>query len=117
MKVVIAPDSFKASLSAIEVANAIEEGFQGIFPNADFVKVPMAVGGEWLVHALVNSLDGQIINKEITGPLGAKVEGFFGLIHGGKTAVIEMAAASGLHLVSPRNSLYTTTYGGGELIA
>lgn len=73
MKVVIAPDSIKESLSAIEVANANEEGFQGIFPNADFVKVPMAVGGEWLVHALVNSLDGQIINKQITGPHGERL--------------------------------------------
>ncbi|MCM2535890.1 glycerate kinase [Neobacillus pocheonensis] len=118
MKVVIAPDSFKESLSAMEVAKAIEEGFRGIFPNAELVKVPMADGGEGLVHSLVDSLDGQIINREVTGPLGEKVEGFFGLIHDGKTAVIEMAAASGLHLVSPgdRNPLYTTTYGVGELI-
>lgn len=118
MKVVIAPDSFKESLSAIEVANGIEEGFREIFPNADFVKVPMADGGEGLVHSLVYSLGGQVINREVTGPLGERIEGFFGLIHDGKTAVIEMASASGLHLVSPedRNPLYTTTYGVGELI-
>ncbi len=118
MKVVIAPDSFKESLSAIEVANAVEEGFREIFPDAVYVKVPMADGGEGLVHSLVNSLDGQMIKHEVTGPLGKKVEGFFGLIHDGKMAVIEMAAAAGLHLVSreDRNPLNTTTYGVGELI-
>jgi glycerate kinase len=118
MKIVIAPDSFKESLSAAEVANAIEEGFRIVFPNADFVKVPMADGGEGLVQSLVDSLDGLIISRDVTGPLGEKVEAFFGLIHDGKTAVIEMAAAAGLHLVSreDRNPLHTSTYGVGELI-
>jgi glycerate 2-kinase len=118
MKVVIAPDSFKESLSALEVANAVEQGFREVFPDAEFVKVPMADGGEGLVHSLVNALAGQVITQEVTGPLGEKVEGFFGLIHGGKTAVIEMAAAAGLHLVSleERNPLKTTTFGVGELI-
>ncbi|MEH7479970.1 glycerate kinase [Neobacillus drentensis] len=118
MKVVIAPDSFKESLSATEVANAIEEGFRKIFPHADFVKVPMADGGEGLVQSLVDSLDGRLIHQDVTGPLGKNVKGFFGLIHNDKTAVIEMAAASGLHLVSreDRNPLHTTTYGVGELI-
>lgn len=118
MKVVIAPDSFKESLSALVVANAIEEGFRIVYPNADFVKVPMADGGEGLVQSLVDSLDGIIISRDVTGPLGEKVEAFFGLIHDGKTAVIEMAAAAGLHLVSreDRNPLQTSTYGVGELI-
>lgn len=118
MKVVIAPDSFKESLSAIEVANAVEEGFREVFPHAVYVKIPMADGGEGLVHSLVQSLDGQLIKQKVTGPLGEKVEGFFGLIDDGKTAVIEMAAAAGLHLVSreERNPLNTTTYGVGELI-
>ncbi|MFS0774880.1 glycerate kinase [Neobacillus sp. 3P2-tot-E-2] len=118
MKVVIAPDSFKESLSALEVANAVELGFREVFPDAEFVKVPMADGGEGLVHSLVNALAGQVITQKVTGPLGEKVEGFFGLIHGGKTAVIEMAAAAGLHLVPPeeRNPLKTTTFGVGELI-
>ncbi|MEH7494292.1 glycerate kinase [Neobacillus niacini] len=118
MKIVIAPDSFKESLSALEVANAVEQGFREVFPDAEFVRVPMADGGEGLVHSLVNALAGQVITQRVTGPLGEKVEGFFGLIHGGKTAVIEMAAASGLHLVSleKRNPLKTTTFGVGELI-
>jgi glycerate 2-kinase len=118
MKVVIAPDSFKESLSALEVAKAVEQGFREVFPDAEVVKVPMADGGEGLVHSLVNALAGQVITQQVTGPLGDKVEGFFGLIHGGKTAVIEMSAAAGLHLVSleERNPLKTTTFGVGELI-
>lgn len=118
MKIVIAPDSFKESLTAQEVADAIEAGFKEIFPTANYMKIPMADGGEGLVHSLVNSIHGQIIKKEVTGPLGKKIEGFFGLIHDGDTAVIEMAAAAGLHLVSPkdRNPLLTTTFGVGELI-
>jgi glycerate 2-kinase len=118
MKVVIAPDSFKESLSAYEVAVAVEQGLCEVFPEAEFVKVPMADGGEGLVHSLVNALDGEVITQIVTGPLGEKVEGFFGLIHEGKTAVIEMAAAAGLHLVSQeaRNPLQTTTFGVGELI-
>lgn len=118
MKIVIAPDSFKESLTALEAANAAEEGFKKVFPCAEIVKLPMADGGEGLVHSLVSSLFGKIIPQEVTGPLGKKVESFFGLIHNGKTAVIEMAAAAGLHLVprSERNPLLTTTYGVGELI-
>lgn len=118
MKIVIAPDSFKESLTALEAANAAEEGFKKVFPCAEIVKLPMADGGEGLVHSLVSSLFGKIIPQEVTGPLGKKVEAFFGLIHNGKTAVIEMAAAAGLHLVprSERNPLLTTTYGVGELI-
>ncbi|MDQ0975073.1 glycerate kinase [Neobacillus niacini] len=118
MKVVIAPDSFKESLSAYEVAVAVEQGFREVFPEAECVKVPMADGGEGLVHSLVDALDGKVITQRVTGPLGEKVEGFFGLIHDGKTAVIEMAAAAGLHLVSQeaRNPLQTTTFGVGELI-
>jgi glycerate 2-kinase len=118
MKIVIAPDSFKESLSALEVANAIEEGFREFFPDAVFVKVPMADGGEGLVHSLVNTVDGEVVKQRVTGPLGEKVEGFFGLIHGGESAVIEMAAAAGLDLISraERNPLHTTTFGVGELI-
>jgi glycerate 2-kinase len=118
MKVVIAPDSFKESLSALEVANAVEQGFLEVFPDAEYVKVPMADGGEGLVHSLVSAVEGQVIKHGVTGPLGEKVEGFFGLIHDGKTAVIEMAASSGLHLLSPeeRNPLHTTTFGVGELL-
>jgi glycerate 2-kinase len=118
MKVIIAPDSFKESLSALEVANAIEKGFRDIFPEAEYVKIPMADGGEGTVQSLVDATGGRIVKTEVTGPLGDRVQAFFGVLGDGKTAVIEMAAASGLHLVpsEKRNPLVTTTRGTGELI-
>ncbi|MCU9615150.1 glycerate kinase [Caldibacillus lycopersici] len=118
MKIVIAPDSFKESLTALEVAVAIEKGFKKVYPEASFVKVPMADGGEGTVQALVDATNGRIIVKTVTGPLGEPVKAFFGILGDSKTAVIEMAAASGLHLVpmSKRNPLLTTSRGTGELI-
>lgn len=118
MKFVIAPDSFKESLTALEVAIAIETGFKRVFPDADYVKLPMADGGEGTVQSLVDATQGKLIECEVTAPLGDKVKSFFGLSGDGKTAIIEMAAASGLHLVPPekRNPLLTTSYGTGELI-
>ncbi|MBS8264152.1 glycerate kinase [Mesobacillus boroniphilus] len=119
MKIVIAPDSFKESLTALEAATAIENGMKKILPEASFVKVPMADGGEGTVQSLVDATGGKIITKTVTGPLGTPVDAFFGISGDEKTAVIEMAAASGLHLVPPgdRNPLVTTTRGTGELIA
>ena len=110
MKIVIAPDSFKESLSALEAANAIERGFKFIFPEADYKKMPMADGGEGTVQSLVDATEGSIIERTVTGPLGEPVKAFFGLMGDGKTAVIEMAAASGLHLVpsEKRNPLITS---------
>ncbi|MDF2035818.1 glycerate kinase [Cytobacillus oceanisediminis] len=118
MKIVIAPDSFKESLSALEAADAIERGFKSIFPEADYRKLPMADGGEGTVQSLVDATEGSIIERTVTGPLGEPVKAFFGLMGDGKTAVIEMAAASGLHLVpsEKRNPLITSTRGTGELI-
>ena len=118
MKFVIAPDSFKESLTALEVATAIETGFKRVFPDADYVKLPMADGGEGTVQSLVDATQGKLIECEVTAPLGDKVKSFFGLSGDVKTAIIEMAAASGLHLVPPekRNPLLTTSYGTGELI-
>ncbi|XJZ26191.1 glycerate kinase [Bacillota bacterium Lsc_1132] len=118
MKIVIAPDSFKESLTAMEVAEAIEKGMKRVLPDADFIKVPMADGGEGTVQSLVDATDGEIIARSVTGPLGERVDAFFGMLGNGKTAVIEMAAASGLHLVpaDKRNPLLTTTKGTGELI-
>ena len=119
MKIVIAPDSFKESLTALEAATAIESGMKKILPEASFVKVPMADGGEGTVQSLVDATGGKMITKTVTGPLGTPVKAFFGISGDEKTAVIEMAAASGLHLVPPcdRNPLVTTTRGTGELIA
>ncbi len=119
MKIVLAPDSFKESLSALQVAESIERGFKQVLPNAEYVKVPMADGGEGTVQSLVDATGGRIIKKTVTGPLGEAAEAFFGILGNEKTAVIEMAAASGLHLVpaTKRNPLLTTTRGTGELIA
>ena len=118
MKIVIAPDSFKESLTALEVANAIETGFKRIFPNAEYVKLPMADGGEGTVQSLVDATQGRLIEAEVTAPLGNQVKSFFGLSGDGKTAIIEMAAASGLHLVpmDKRDPCQTTSFGTGELI-
>jgi len=118
MRIVIAPDSFKGSLSAGGVAQAIAQGVRRVFPAAEIVIVPMADGGEGTVQAVVESTGGQIVPVTVTGPLGTPVLAFLGLLGDGETAVIEMAAASGLTLVPPeqRNPLLTTTRGTGELI-
>ncbi|MFW5433885.1 glycerate kinase [Paenibacillus apiarius] len=118
MKVVIAPDSFKESLSALEACHAIEKGWRKVFPDAEMVNVPMADGGEGTVQSLVDATGGRLIHCEVTGPLGTPVKAFYGMLGDGKTAIIEMAAASGLALVPQdlRNPLVTTTRGTGELI-
>ena len=118
MKIVIAPDSFKESLTALEVAEAIEAGLKKVLPDAEYVKVPMADGGEGTVQSLVDATEGRLISAEVRAPLGNKVRAEFGLSGDGRTAIIEMAAASGLHLVpsEKRNPLHTTSYGTGELI-
>lgn len=118
MKIVIAPDSYKESLSALEVATAIEAGFREIFPAADYVKIPVADGGEGTVEAMVAATQGNIVRLTVTGPLGKPVDAFYGLSGDARTAFIEMAAASGLELVpaAQRDPLVTTSYGTGELI-
>ncbi|WP_280769183.1 glycerate kinase [Salipaludibacillus daqingensis] len=118
MNIVIAPDSFKESLTSIEVAEAIEKGWKEEDSQCTFVKVPLADGGEGTVSSLVHATNGKIYQKEVTGPLGERVKATYGILGDGKTAVIEMAEASGLHLVplDKRNPLVTTTYGTGELI-
>ncbi|HGE72354.1 TPA: glycerate kinase [Candidatus Poribacteria bacterium] len=120
MKIVIAPDSFKGNLTAREVADAIEVGIRRIMPDVEIVKVPMADGGEGTVQALVDATSGEIITAEVTDPLGNRINAVFGILGNRepKTAVIEMASASGLPLVplDKRNPMITTTYGTGELI-
>ena len=117
-KVVIAPDSFKESLSALEVAEAIERGFRQVYPQVQYVKLPMADGGEGTVDSMVAATGGEIVRVEVTGPLGQPVQAFYGLLGDEETAVIEMAAASGLHLApkAQRDPRITTSYGTGELI-
>ncbi|MCY7863466.1 glycerate kinase [Bacillus haynesii] len=118
MKIVIAPDSFKESMTSLEAARSIEKGFKAVLSDAEYVNIPVADGGEGTVQALVDATGGDIVHQTVTGPLGKPVKAAYGLLGDGKTAVIEMAAASGLHLVPPgqRNPLLTTTRGTGELI-
>ncbi|BCJ88046.1 glycerate kinase [Effusibacillus dendaii] len=118
MKIVLAPDSFKGSLTAKEVCDAMEEGIRRVIPAADIVKIPMADGGEGTVQSLVDTTGGQILTEVVTGPIGQKVTAKYGILGDGQTAVIEMAEASGLYLVpaDKRNPLLTSTYGTGELI-
>ncbi len=118
MKIVIAPQGFKGNLSALQVAQSIENGVKRVVPDAITVIKPMADGGEGTVQALVNATGGRIKTAEVTGPLGERVTAHWGVLSDKTTAVIEMAAASGLPLVplEKRNPLLTTTYGTGELI-
>lgn len=119
MKIVIAPDSFKESLTSLEVANELEAGLRRVWPDAEYVKVPMADGGEGTVQSLVDATGGRIVKCAVSGPLGQKVLASYGLLGDGRTAVIEMAEASGLPLVprSERDPLTASTFGTGELVS
>lgn len=118
MKIVIAPDSFKESLTAKEVCLAIEKGISKVWQHANIIHVPVADGGEGTVQSLVDATNGRLEEVSVSGPLGTQVEAFYGILGDGKTAAIEMAAASGLHHVSPekRDPKLTSSYGTGELI-
>ncbi|NNB17178.1 glycerate kinase [Pseudomonas fragi] len=118
MKIVIAPDSFKDSLSAEKVADAIAAGLADVMPHAQLVKCPMADGGEGTVEAIVAAGNGQLRRNHVQGPLGAPVEAHWGWLPDSHTAIIEMAEASGLQLLKPeqRNACITSTFGTGELI-
>ncbi|HEY8344435.1 MAG TPA: glycerate kinase [Bacillota bacterium] len=116
-KVVIAVDSFKGTMSSIEVCNIIAEGFQQILPNISTVKVPIADGGEGTVDTFLSALGGEKIQVKVKDPLFREIDSFYGILPDQKTAVIEMAAASGLPLVEEeKNPRLTSTYGTGELI-
>lgn len=117
---VIAPDSFKESLSAKEACEALAKGVRKVFPDAKIINVPMADGGEGTVDSLIDALNGKKIEVEVNGPLaGEKVTAYFGYMADTKTAVMEMAKASGIGLLAPakRNPLITSTYGTGEMMA
>jgi len=118
MRIIVAPDSYKGSLTAIDVADAIARGLLKVFPEAEVIKVPIADGGEGTVAALVAATGGRIIYTEVSGPFSEKVNAGWGILGDGKSAVIEMAAASGLTLIAKedRNPCITTTYGTGQLI-
>ncbi|HBN96077.1 MAG TPA: glycerate kinase [Firmicutes bacterium] len=118
MPIVIAPDSFKGSLTSAEVAEAMAKGVKRVLPQADMTLLPLSDGGEGLVDSLVVASGGRLAEFDVTGPLGTPVTAKMGLMGDGQTAVIEMAQASGLILVpeNKRNPLVTTTFGTGELI-
>lgn len=117
MKIVIAPDSFKGSLTARQAAGAIERGVRRATPDVDIISIPMADGGEGTVRALVDATGGRLIPVRVTGPLGEPVAATYGILGDGTTAVIEMAEAAGLHLVGTApDPLHATTRGVGELI-
>jgi len=118
MKIVIAPDSFKETLSAFEVASAIESGFQNVFPEAEIIKIPIADGGEGTVDAMVRATNGSFEFSEVEGPMGDITRAKWGMLGKSKTAVIEIAEACGLHLVSAnkRNPMAASSYGVGQLV-
>ncbi|MFB1437412.1 glycerate kinase [Latilactobacillus sakei] len=118
MKIVLAPDSFKNSVTAIEASHAMRAGFEKVFPKATYVEVPMADGGEGTVQSMVDATGGRFLTAEVVNPLGQKVTAQYGILGDQETAVIEMAAASGIQFINEqtRNPLLTTTYGTGQLI-
>lgn len=118
MKVVIAPDSFKESLTAKQVCDAIQAGLARVWNDAKFVAIPVADGGEGTVQSLVDATQGRIVDVNVIGPQGKRVDAFYGMLGDSQTAVIEMAAASGLHHVpmTQRDPKLTTSFGTGELI-
>ncbi|PKV03709.1 glycerate kinase [Bifidobacterium pseudolongum] len=118
MKIIIAPDSFKGCMSARQAAEAMERGIRDVLPDAECVLVPMADGGEGTVQSLVDATSGTLLEATVTGPLGTPVHAQYGMLGDGCTAVIEMAAASGIGYVdeTTRDPRTTTTYGVGELI-
>ncbi len=118
MKVVCAPDSFKGAVSASQAAAAMASGVRDVLPAADVVEAPIADGGEGTVEAMLQASGGEQRVATVRGPLGQSVEARWGLIHEGRTAVIELAAAAGLTLVTKRdrNPMHTSTYGVGQII-
>lgn len=119
MKIGIAPDSFKGSMTAMQAATCIEKGLRKALGNITVVKVPMADGGEGTAKTIADATGGRMVRRTVTGPLGQPVKASFGLSGDGRTAVIEMAEASGLALLRPaqRNPMRTSTRGTGELIS
>lgn len=118
MNILIAPDSYKDSLTSVQVSKYIKKGILNVSKKHNIKLIPLADGGEGTVNSIVNASNGKIINKKVIGPLGKKVNAHFGIINNGKTAIIEMASASGLQLIpmDKRDPSITTTYGTGQLI-
>lgn len=117
MKIVIAPDSFKGTVSSVEICDILEKSILKNVPDAQIIKVPIADGGEGMVAAYLASSGGKIIEKQVTGPNFTQVKAFYGILPDGKTAVVEMAAASGVTLTcEPKQPMNATSYGTGQLV-
>ncbi|EJP23749.1 glycerate kinase [Lachnoanaerobaculum sp. ICM7] len=118
MRVVVAIDSFKGSMSSLEAGEAISIGIKKAHKDAEVEIRPLADGGEGTVEALSIGMGGRLVNVDVTGPVGRKVSAVYGIVDSSKTAIIEMSQAAGITLVSgnEKNPLYTTTFGVGELI-
>lgn len=116
--IVLAPDSFKESMTAKEACEAMERGIKKVNANISCIHVPMADGGEGTMQSLVDATGGEIYSLNVIGPLGNEVKAMYGILGDGETGVLEMASASGIHLVAAekRNPLVTTTFGTGQLI-
>jgi len=119
MKIIIAPDSFKGNMNVSEVCSIIEAGISRVNKDLVICKIPLADGGEGTARAVTQAADGRFVKTIVTGPLGKKTEAEFGLINDGKTAVLDIASASGIELVDigELNPMKATSYGTGELIA
>ena len=118
MKIVLAPDKFKGCMRSPQICEILKRAFKEVFPGAEVISIPMADGGEGTVEAIVSATGGEMRQASVSGPLGKPVDARFGLYNSGRSAVMEMASASGMELLSRRelDPLKTSTYGTGELI-
>ena len=118
-KIVVASDSFKGSLTSWQVASAVERGIREVYPECEVVKLNVADGGEGTMDALRSTLGGRWVNVKVEDPLGRRMNSAYVILNDGRTAVMDVSAASGLTLLKPeeRNPMKTSTYGTGEMIA
>ena len=119
MKIVISPQAFKGSITAMNAAKAIESGVKSVMPDCETVLIPIADGGDGTLETLIDVMGGDIITEKVTGPLGSKVKANWGALSDQKTAIVEMASTSGLTLIKPKDldPYKATTYGLGEIIS
>src|SRR5690554_3005101 len=116
-KILIAPDSFKGTLSSLEICDIVKEEILDLLPTCEVVAVPIADGGEGTVDSFLTALEGEKVRVQVSDPFFQRIDSYYGLIHHGKTAIIEMAAAAGLPMVGGREDpSQATTYGVGELV-
>ena len=116
-KIILAPDSFKGTMSSIEICDIMQSEIAAVYPDCQIIGIPVADGGEGTVESFLQAVPGRRVEVVVKGPYFENVPSFYGLIDNGKTAVIEMAAAAGLPMVGDNKNPYkTTTYGVGQLV-